>query len=302
MATLRDPEELTAEGAPAVADIAAETTLGPVHLTVSDLERSIGYYEHAVGLVARGRGDGRAILGAGQNDLLVLEELPGATPADGYSGLFHFALLVPERADLARWLAHVARERVALTGLSDHFVSEAVYLRDPDHHGIEVYADRPREVWEGQVAGRLTTVPLDVEALLGELEDRENEPFDGLAPGTVMGHVHLRVADIPRTIAFYRDVLGFGLMAALSSQAAFLSAGGYHHHVGANTWGSAGAPQAPPGSATLTQATIVLPDGAERTRLAGQVASSGQEPELHGDAVLVRDPSGNPIALTEAAS
>src|SRR6185312_9800435 len=139
----------------------------------------------------------------------------------GYSGLYHFALLVPERTDLARWLAHAARDRVPLVGLSDHFVSEALYLSDPDGHGIEIYWDRPREVWEGQVAERMTTLALDVDSLLGELEDPRSEPFDGLPAGTVMGHIHLKVADIPSTREFYRDALGFGLMAQLGAQAAF---------------------------------------------------------------------------------
>jgi catechol 2,3-dioxygenase len=196
-------------------------------------------------------------------------------------------LLVPERIDLARWLAHAARDRVALTGLSDHFVSEALYLRDPDHHGIEIYADRPRELWEGQVGLRLTTEPLDTNDLLATLEDPGSESFDGLAAGTVMGHVHLCVADVGRTVDYYRDVVGFGLMAQLGDQAAFLSAGGYHHHLGGNTWQSAGRPYAPEGYARLTQMTIVLPDEASLDALAARVG--GRE---------VRDPSGIPIALT----
>jgi catechol-2,3-dioxygenase len=140
--------------------IAPTTSLGAVHLTVSDLERSLDYYGREIGLTELERGAGRASLGAGDTELLVLREEPGARPADGYTGLFHLALLVPDRASLARWLAHAARDRVALTGLSDHDVSEALYLRDPDHHGIEIYADRPRELWDGQVGARLTTVPL----------------------------------------------------------------------------------------------------------------------------------------------
>ena len=138
--------------------------------------------------------------------------------------------------------------RIPLQGLSDHFVSEAIYLGDPDGHGIEIYADRPRERWEGSVAQRMTTLPLDVDDLFRELDDPATEPFDGLPAGTVMGHVHLRVAAIPETVAFYRDLLGFGLMAQLGNQAAFLSAGGYHHHLGANTWESAGAPPAARGN------------------------------------------------------
>ena len=181
-----DPEELTAVGAPVRADLPPDTRMGAVHLTVADLDRSLAYYETQIGLRVHARDDGRAQLGTGGEDLLVLTEEPGARPADGYSGLFHFALLVPERIDLARWLAHAARDRVSLSGLSDHFVSEAIYLRDPDHHGIEIYADRPRELWEGQVE-RLTTLPLDTNDLLSTLDDSMAEPFDGLAVGTVMG-------------------------------------------------------------------------------------------------------------------
>src|SRR3954447_25581339 len=241
--------------------------MGAVHLTVADLDRSIDYYRWALGLREHERAGGCAALGTGGEDLLVLYEEPGARPARGYSGLYHFALLVPRRADLARFLAHVARERVPLVGLSDHFVSEAIYLSDPDVHGIEVYWDRPREVWEGRVAERMTTLPLDVGDLLGVLDDPRAERFDGLAAGTIMGHVHLRVAEIPATAAFYCDALGFGLMAAFGAQAAFMSAGGYHHHLGANTWESRGAGQAPPGHATLLRATIVLPSAADRDRL-----------------------------------
>jgi catechol 2,3-dioxygenase len=293
----RDPEEVTAAGAPAVADVPPDTRMGAVHLTVADLARSIAWYDGALGLRVHDHGDGRAALGAGGEDLLVLEEEPGARPARGYCGLYHYALLVPERADLARWLAHAARERVPLVGLSDHFVSEAIYLSDPDEHGIEIYWDRPREVWEGRVAQRLTTLPLDVNSLLAVLPDPATEPFDGLAAGTVMGHVHLRVAEIPRTVAFYRDVLGFGLMAALANSAAFLSAGGYHHHLGANTWESARAPRAPRGFATLTEATVILPNAEEVDRLADQAARAGHDAEPHDGGVLVHDPSGNPLVL-----
>jgi catechol 2,3-dioxygenase len=280
-----DPEELTVVGAPARADLPPETRMGAVHLTVADLDRSLAYYETQIGLRVHAREDGRAQLGAGGEDLLVLTEEVGARPADGYSGLFHFALLVPERVDLARWLAHAARDRVPLSGMSDHFVSEALYLRDPDHHGIEIYADRPRERWEGQVE-RLTTLPLDTNDLLATLDDPLSEPFVGLAAGTVMGHVHLCVADVAESVNYYRDVLGFGLMAQLGDQAAFLSAGGYHHHLGGNTWQSAGRPYAPEGHARLTRMTIVLPDEASRDAVAKRVGG-----------VEVHDPSGTPIVL-----
>jgi catechol 2,3-dioxygenase len=261
------------------------THMGEVHLTVGDLDRSLAYYEQQIGLRVHGREDGEARLGSGGADLLVLREIPGARPADGYSGLFHFALLVPERRHLARWLAHAARDGVPLTGLSDHAVSEALYLRDPDHHGIEIYADRPREQWEGRVGEQLTTMPLDTDDLLAAADG----PFEGLPEGTTMGHVHLRVAETDETRAFYTDVVGFDVTAQLGSQAVFLSAGGYHHHLGGNTWESAGRPQAPDGYATLTRITIVLPDEDALDEVARR--AGGTE---------VRDPSGNPIAFVTA--
>ena len=278
-----------------MATLPAETRMGAVELTVSDLERSLDYYRQAIGLGVREQDSGRASLG-GDSELLVLHEVPGAQPAPRNTGLFHFALLVPERRDLAAWLAHAIREQVPMTGVSDHFVSEALYLRDPDGHGIEIYADRPRELWEGQVA-RMTTEPLDLENLLRELDDPEREPFDGLPGGTVMGHVHLQVADIPETLRFYRDVMGFDEMATLGSQATFLSAGGYHHHVGANTWASAGASPPPEGSASLRLATVVLPDSASRDEVVGRVAETDQKPEDTPDGPVVRDPSGNRLLL-----
>ncbi len=272
--------------------------MGAVHLTVADLDRSLDYYRTQIGLEVLAQDGGRASLGGrGGSELLVLVEEPGARPAQGYTGLYHFALVVPERRDLARWFAHAARDQVQLTGLSDHFVSEAIYLRDPDNHGIEIYVDRPRKVWEGIVGQRLTSEPLDVQSLLGELGDAESEQYDGLPGGTVMGHVHLSVADIPETIRFYRDVLGFELMASLGAQAAFLAAGGYHHHIGANTWESAGAPPPPEGTAALRHATIVIPDGSARDEALARVVADGQEPEPTPEGPIVHDPSGNRLLL-----
>ena len=257
--------------------IAPQTTVGAVHLTVSDLTRSLDYYRGAVGLGVLEEGAGQASLGADGRELLVLVEERGARRAAGHTGLYHFALLVPERAELAAWLAHAARDRVPLVGLSDHFVSEALYLSDPDGHGIEIYRDRPREIWEDKVGSTLTTMPLDVDDLLAELDDPETEPFAGLPAGTVMGHVHLKVAGHPPAIDFYRDLLGFDLTAQLGEQAAFLSAGGYHHHVGANTWESAGAgpapPTTPPPSGTRRSCSRTMPPATTSSR-----ASSGRPP------------------------
>jgi catechol 2,3-dioxygenase len=224
-------------------------------------------------------------------------ESTGARPAYGYTGLYHFALLLPARAELARWLAHAGRNNVPLVGLSDHYVSEAIYLSDPDGHGIEIYSDRPREIWEGQVFERMTTVPLDVGSLMGELPDPAAEPFEQLPEGTVMGHVHLKVASITDTIAFYGDVLGFDLMAQLGAHAAFLSAGGYHHHIGANTWESAGASPPPEGAAALRHATLVLPDAAELDRVVARLAAAGHGVDDTDDGPRVRDPSGNALVF-----
>ena len=249
--------------------------MGAVHLTVADLDRSVAYYERAIGLRVNERENGTAQLGVGGEDLLVLTEQPGAQSAEGYSGLFHFALLLPERADLGRWLKHAARDHVELTGLSDHRVSEALYLRDPDYHGIEIYADRPRATWEGKVAQLMTTIPLDTNDLVRGLDD---EPFQGLPEGTTMGHVHFCVADIRSTVEFWLGQ-GFELMAELRAQAAFLASNGYHHHVGANTWQSQGAPYAP----------------ADRARLIGATVHGAPEERV------VRDPSGIPLTFVTAA-
>ena len=263
-------------------EIAPDARMGLVELSVSDLDRSLAYWQDAIGLRVLSREDGTAELGA-DTPLVRFVEEPGARPADGFTGLFHVALLVPDRPSLARFLAHAAQHEIPLEGLSDHDVSEAIYLRDPDRHGIEVYADRPRAQWEGQVWERMTTRPLDVHSLLAE----NDGAFAGLPGGTTVGHVHLTVRDVDETIDFYRDRLGMGLTAQLGDTAAFLSAGGYHHHLGATPWETRGAPPAPEGTARLLRYTIVLPDEAELERVAERIG--GAE---------VQDPSGNLLALS----
>jgi catechol 2,3-dioxygenase len=268
---------------------------------VADLERSLAFYGESLGLELRERGGERASLGAGSTELVVLYEEPGARPVRGHTGLYHFALLLPDRTDLARWLAHAGRAGVALTGASDHLVSEAIYLSDPDGHGIEIYRDRPRADWPRDGDGvRLATLPLDVEGLLGALDGGERD-FERLPPGSTMGHVHLHVADIDETEAFYRDVLGFEVMARYGGEATFFSAGGYHHRVGANVWAGRGAAPPPPGSAALRHATIVLPDAAERDRVAGRVTDAGGDPEPVDGGLMVSEPAGNHLLLAARA-
>jgi len=281
--------------------IASQATPGTVHLTVADLERSRDFYEEVVGLApAQPPVDGVLRLGAAGRELLALYEQPGAKPVSGHTGLFHFALLLPTRLELARWLHHAAAVQAPLTGLSDHYVSEAIYLRDPDGHGIEIYADRPRQTWSFGPDGSLHmgTIPLDTRSLLGQLGPEPPEPYGRMPEGTVMGHVHLHVADLRDTETFYGEVLGFDITVRLPGAATFLSARGYHHHLGANIWAGRGATPPPPGSAALRHATIVLPDDAEVQRLAGRVADTGQDPVPTDDGVMVRDPSQNGLLLT----
>jgi catechol 2,3-dioxygenase len=291
-------------------EIAPATRMGPVELSVSDLERTLDYWQGVVGLRVLARDDGRASLGA-DTELVRFVEEPGAGSARGFAGLFHVALLLPSRRDLARWLAHAGQDRVALEGLSDHAVSEAIYLRDPDEHGIEIYADRPRELWEGRVRELMTTIPLDVDSLFAELDEPPtaeggvfgpgggglaadaSSPRVELPDGTVVGHTHLCVSDVNDTVHFYRDELGFELMAQLGPMAAFLGAGGYHHHVGANTWESRDRPKAPAGTARLLEATILVPDDEELERVAGRL-----EVDVDEGGITVEDPSGNPLLLT----
>ena len=303
MSTPRDPEEVTAAGAPAVAAVPADTRMGAVHLSVSDLERSVAYYERAIGLRVHGRGDGRAALGAGGEDLLVLARGAGRAAR---ARLLRPLPLRPARAR-ARPTSPAGsrtprREQVPIVGVADHFVSEAIYLSDPDEHGIEVYWDRPREVWEGQVAERMTTLPLDVGDLLGVLDDPRSEPFDGLAAGTVMGHVHLRVAEIPATTALLLR------RARLRADGGVRRAGVVHErrrlpppprreHVGEPR-----PPPPPPGHATLEQVTIVLPDGgATSSALAHEAAAVGAEPEPRDGRRARPRPVGQPGAAGGAA-
>jgi catechol 2,3-dioxygenase len=273
----------------------AETELGPVHLTVADLERSTAYYGEAIGLRVLHREQGRAALGVDRRELIVLVEEQGAKAAPGSTGLFHLALLLPTREDLARWLQHAIKERIPLTGASDHAVSEALYLRDPDQHGIEIYADRPRRTWEGRVEALMTSMPLDANDLLSA--SVADEHFAGLPEGTVMGHVHLKVSNLSETETFYADLVGMERTATIPGAAVFLSAGGYHHHVAGNIWESAGNGPPPEGAAALRHATLVLPSSAERDSLLERLAAGGVETESSPDGPLVRDPSGNRLLL-----
>jgi catechol 2,3-dioxygenase len=274
------------------------TTIGAVHMTVADLDRSLRFYQEALGFQVRQRAGETARLGAGgPDDLLVLSERPGARPARRTTGLYHFAVLVPSRLELARSLRRLAETRTPLQGFSDHLVSEAIYLADPDGNGIEIYRDRPRDEWprqNGQL--QMATDPLDVDGVLAELE-YETEPWAGLRPETTIGHIHLHVADLRAADAFYHGVLGFDRILRLAGSADFVSAGGYHHHIGYNTWAGVGAPPPPPDAAGLRFFVVRLPNDAELARVADRVRKAGLPLEETEAGLLTRDPSQNGVVL-----
>jgi catechol 2,3-dioxygenase len=266
----------------------ASLRVGAVELTVTNLDRSVGFYENAIGLRLHRREEGRAALGAGGEDLLVLVEETGARPAGRHAGLYHFALLHPSRLELARAAHRLAATRTRISGASDHGISEAIYLPDPDGNGIELAADRGRERW-GDLSDPTALGgpdPLDVAGLLALVAGEG--PVAEVSPDTVVGHVHLHVGDIERGIAFYRDVIGFEVMTLLDS-AAFVAAGGYHHHLGFNVWRGRGVPPTPPGTVGLRHWTIVLP-AAGAAAVRERVLAAGAPFEERPEGLLVRDP------------
>jgi catechol 2,3-dioxygenase len=277
------------------------TTIGSVALSVSDLERSLAFYTGAIGLEPLARADGSATLGAGGVPLLELTAVPGARPwTEHATGLYHFALLLPTREDLGRWLRHWLQLGFPLPGQGDHLVSEALYLRDPDGHGIEVYRDRPRAEWRWQ-GDRVVmdSLPVDTPGLLA-LADASGVSWAGAPPATRIGHIHLQVADIPAAEAFFHGVMGWDVVATWPG-ALFVSAGGYHHHLGLNTWHSRGRGPAGDDVAKLLSYTVDFADEAardavvSRLRAAGYAVSDGP-----GRSMITSDPCTNTVILRSA--
>ncbi len=282
----------TTEAQPAAPRLPETLRLGPVHLTVSDLDGSIDFYETALGLRLHERESATASLGAGGEDLLVLTGEPGAAPGGRAAGLYHFALLFESREELARAVLRLASTRTRIEGASDHGVSEAIYLRDPDDNGIELYVDRPRHAWPaptqpGERVG-MYTIGLDLKDLLATVAGED--PSERAERGLQTGHVHLHVGDIEQGLAFYRDVLGFEVMVNLGS-AAFVAAGGYHHHLGFNVWLGPDVKPNPPGTAGLRHWTILLdtPEQVDAVRARAQAAGLEIDERPDGG-FLVRDP------------
>jgi catechol 2,3-dioxygenase len=275
--------------------LADTTRLGAVALTVTNLDRSVAFYQDALGLRLHRREDAVAAMGAGGEDLVVLVEEQTARRAGRHAGLYHFALLVPTREELARALQRLAVTRTPIDGASDHGISEAIYLPDPDGNGIEIAADRPREVWPTlETLGRPN--PLDLYGLLGTLGDAA--PVRHADPGTIVGHVHLHVDDIAAARAFYEDAVGFDPMTVMPN-AVFVSVAGYHHHLAFNTWRGEGIPAAPAADAVagLRHWTVLLDGAAERDALRARLDAAGVAVTERADGLLVHDPAGIPLLL-----
>jgi catechol 2,3-dioxygenase len=283
------------------------TRLGRVQLQIADLPRSLAYYQDTLGMRVLQHDGARALLGPAGDDtpLVELHERAGARPAPrrGRLGLYHFAILLPDRAALGRFVHHLA-DRGAHAGAANHLVSESVYLQDPDNLGIEVYADRPRATWRR--IGRelmMATDPLDFESLLRAAGET---PWTGMPAGTVMGHVHLHVGDLAEAQRFFSEALGFDRTVWQYPGALFLAAGGYHHHLGTNTWAGSRATSPGQDEAQLLEWTIELPDGASLAAAADSLSRAGypseRAPAADAAALQTLDPWGTPIRLRTAAA
>lgn len=286
-------------------NIHPDTKIGVVYLTISDFNRSLPYYQEQIGLKLLRREGDKAYLGAGKAEILRLQERPEAalssSSAGGQprrtTGLYHFAILVPSRLALARTLRHLLETETRIDGASDHLVSEALYLSDPDGNGIEIYRDRPRHEWpllNGQL--QMDSRPFDGQSVLGELHG-DHHVWDGLPADTTIGHIHLHVSHLEAAETFYTQVLGFGLIMRYGPSAAFVSAGGYHHHIGLNTWAGVGAPPPPPGAVGLNWYEILLPDEQALADTAVRLQKAHIPTDPYENGLFLRDPAQNGIVL-----
>jgi len=275
-----------------------ETYIDSVRLQVADLDRSIAYYKEVLGAHLLKRSGGIAELGSAADGkaIIRLVEKPDAraVPRRGLLGLYHFAVLLPDRASLGRFVAHLG-EIGAYAGMSDHLVSEAVYLTDPDGLGIEVYADRPRDTWrliDRQL--EMATKPLDVADVISAAGGKK---WDGMPAGTRIGHVHFYVGNIDRAARFYHEGLGMDKIVWNYPGALFMSAGGYHHHVGTNTW-AAGASPASDADARLLDWELVVPDSTAVQGAAASISAAGYPVERDGDALVATDEWGIKVRIS----
>lgn len=277
-----------------------QTHLGVIYLRVSDLERSLAFYRDVLGMRVLPREAGVAQLSAKPDGppLLELIEHSGAPPRPaGMPGLYHLALLYPERLDLARAVHRLLESRWQIQGASDHSVSEAVYLADPDGNGVELYVDRPADLWRweaGQVMMR--TMPLDLPGLLIDFRD-ELDSWPGMPAGTVIGHIHLHVSNLERAESFYGDLLGFEVTTRAYPGALFLAAGGYHHHIGLNTWAGMGPVRSPEEIPGLLAFEVVIPDPSLIAQICQNAGRRGIEHMQTRAGCRLRDQDGNGVIL-----
>ena len=265
--------------------------LGAVHLTVADVDRAADWYERSLGLRIHRRDAGGAELGDGNETLLVLHEDPEARSPGRHAGLYHYALLYPGRKELARAVLRLVATKTPIQGASDHRTHEAIYLPDADGNGIELAADRPREQWPEDLGYAGGPAPLDLDSLLATVAGEEVPAHVG--DGLRVGHMHLHVGDIDEGLRFYRDAIGFDEKAQIADSAAFVSAGGYHHHLGFNTWRGKGVPGAPPHRTGLVRWTVQLPTAADVEAVRERLDDT--EPIDGG--FLTHDPWGNTVAI-----
>jgi catechol 2,3-dioxygenase len=275
-----------------------DTTVGKVTLTVRDLPMMTAFYNEVIGLTLKEQTAENATLGTPHETIVELYGNPAAQQVEPATGLFHLAILVPDRPSLAHWLYQFQSSGYQLPGASDHGVSEALYLSDPEGNGIEIYRDRPRSEWpmkDGRI--QMFTERLDFEGLMKEVPPAK---WHKMPDETTLGHVHLKVHNIPESMAFYADVVGFDITSDEYPGAGFVSAGGYHHHLGMNTWHSAGARPLPPGAAGLAGYSIRLPDEAAREKVVENIQTAGIAVEETAEGPLVRDPAGVAFVLDVA--
>jgi catechol 2,3-dioxygenase len=277
-----------------------DTRIGLVALTVADLTRSLAFYTDLLGFQVLEHSPQMAVLGAADRQpLLLLIERRNARPKPTEaSGLYHFAILLPTRSDLARAVRHLNVAGHPFQASYDHLVSEAFYLADPDGSGVELYRDRPRSAWpwqDGRIRAENASGPVNVADLLTELEE-DSRPWDGLPEASRIGHIHLQVADLGSAAAFYGDVLGFDEAITGVDGALFLGAGGYHHHIAANTWNSRSSGS--PDDAGLRFFTIELPNQNELARLAARLEAADVTSTPRAAGLALRDPWGHGVVLT----
>ncbi|MGG1659916.1 VOC family protein [Brevibacillus sp. NRS-1366] len=278
-----------------------ETKIGQVTLKVSSLARSLRFYREVIGFqVLREENSTAELTVDGIHPLVLLEEVTDAMIPERrtVAGLYHFAILLPNRKSLGLSLRQLIASGIHI-GHSDHLVSEALYISDPDHNGIEIYADRPRDTWKRDENGEyiMTLDPIDWDGLLEEAKD---EVWKGLPIGTTIGHIHLHVSDLAKTKEFYTGVLGFEQTAHMSDSALFVSAGGYHHHIGLNTWAGIGAKMPPPRSTGLDYFTIVVPNEPQLHAVYTRLQEAQHPVSQEEETLFFNDPSGISIRVQVA--